>query len=480
MHSSWYIKNARLVDPASNRDSIGDLFIQNGVFAPLPINHSALPRDCTVIDAAGLVAAPGLIDLHVHLRQPGNEAAETVETGCRAAVQGGFTTIVAMPNTNPAMDCPSEIEALATRAAAANLARVLPAPCITLNRSGHALTDIEALARAGAVAFTDDGCTVTNTALMEEAMRRAAATGHPLMDHALDPRLAGNGVMHEGPRSQTLNLPGIPSEAETTIVARDIRLAETTGGAIHIQHLSAGESVTLIRNAQQRGLRVTAELTPHHLALTDDDVRPDRADAFKMNPPLRSSADRKELIRGLVDGTIACFATDHAPHTAALKARGFSGAPFGVVGLETAVGVTFSLLVRKELLSLTDWVARWTTGPAAILGLPAPSLAPGQPANLVLLDLNTEWTVQADTFASKSRNTPFEGWSLQGRAVMTFRDGIQVFSSSLPHQPFPINHSPSTIPKETSSSWALWEPAKPRWANNWPTDSTWSSSIWTI
>lgn len=452
MNPSWYIKNARIVDPVSNRDFIGDLFIQNGVFAPLPIlhqpltiNHSSLPPDCTVIDGTNLVAVPGLIDLHVHLRQPGNEAAETVETGCRAAVQGGFTTIVAMPNTNPALDCPAEIATLATRAAAANLARVLPAPCITRNRAGHALTDIEALARAGAVAFTDDGCTVTNTSLMEEAMRRATATGHPLMDHALDPHLAGNGVMHDGLRSQTLNLPGIPSKAETAIVARDIRLAETTGGAIHIQHLSAGESVRLIRNAQQRGLRVSAELTPHHLALTDDDVRPDCADAFKMNPPLRSFTDREELIHGLVDGTIACFATDHAPHTAASKARGFTGAPFGVIGLETAVGVTFSLLVRKGLLSLTDWVARWTTGPAAILGLPPPSLALGQPANLVLLDLNTEWTVHADSFASKSRNTPFEGWSLQGRAVMTFRDGIQVFSSSINHQPSTINPSQKNI-----------------------------------
>ncbi len=474
MQPSWYIKGPRLVDPASGRTSTGDLFIQNGVFAPLPIAHcpfppphqpstinhcpSTIPPNCTVIDATNLVAVPGLIDIHVHLREPGNEAAETVASGSLAAVRGGFTTIVAMPNTNPALDCPSEISALSARAAAANLARILPAPCITLERAGQTLTDIEALSRAGAIAFTDDGCTVTNSNLMEEAMRRAAALGHPLMDHALDPHLAGKGVMHQGPRSRALNLPGIPSEAETSIVARDIRLAGATGGAIHIQHLSAGESVSLIRDAQRRGLRVTAELTPHHLALTDDDVRADRPDLFKMNPPLRTHADRTELIQGIIDGTISCFATDHAPHTAKSKALGFSGAPFGVIGLETAVGVTFSLLVRKGLLSLQDWVARWTTGPAAILGLPAPSLAPGHPADLTLLDLNTEWTVRAETCASKSRNTPFDGWILTGRATHTFRDGHLVFilpseisnlKSHIPpslHQPSTLNHQPSTIP----------------------------------
>jgi dihydroorotase len=398
------------------------------------------------------VAVPGLIDLHVHLREPGNEAAETVASGSQAAARGGFTTIVAMPNTNPALDCPAEVAALSARATAANLARVLPAPCITVERAGHALADIEALSRAGAIAFTDDGCTVTNPTLMEEAMRRAAAVGHPLMDHALDPRLAGKGVMHEGPRSKALNLPGIPSEAETTIVARDIHLAETTGGAIHIQHLSSGESVDLIRDAQRRGLRVTAELTPHHLALTDDDVRADQPALFKMNPPLGSHADRESLVRGIIDGTIACFATDHAPHTAKSKALGFAGAPFGVIGLETAVGVTFSFLVRKGLLSLRDWVARWTTGPAAILGLPTPSLAIGCPANLTLLDLNSEWTVHSDSFASKSRNCPFDGWTLHGQATHTFRNGHIIFSreSKIFNPPLPESHG-SRLTAHTSS-----------------------------
>lgn len=420
MPSSWYIKAARIVDPATRRDSTGDLFIRNGVFASPP---EELPSGCKVIDAAGLTAVPGLIDLHVHLREPGGEAAETVATGCLAAVRGGFTTIVAMPNTNPPMDDPVQLQALASRAAACNRCRVLAAPCITRGRAGQELTDFNALAKAGAVAFTDDGSTVSDAALLTEALRQAAAVDRPVMDHALDPAIAGSGVMHEGVRSHTLGLPGIPSEAENVIVARNIALVQATRGSMHIQHLSTGQSVDMIREALRRGLNVSAELTPHHIALTDDDVLADRADQFKMNPPLRSRSDREALQQGIADGTISCFATDHAPHTAEAKARGFLGAPFGVIGLETAVGITHSLLVAKGLMSLLDWAARWTLGPAAVLGLPAPRLAPDCPADLTLLDLDSIWTVRADAFASKSRNTPFDGWSLCGQAVYTFCNG---------------------------------------------------------
>ncbi len=420
MHASWYIQGARIVDPASGRDAPGDLFLANGVFAPVP--HTP-PAGCKVIRAAGLTAIPGLIDLHVHLREPGNEAAETVASGCLAAVRGGFTTIVAMPNTTPPLDTPAQLEALSARAAAAGLCRVLPAPCVTEGRAGRKLADLPALAGAGAVAFTDDGSTVGDSALLAEALRVAAALRLPILDHALDPKIAGRGVMHEGARSRELGLPGIPSEAETSIVARNLALAEQTGGAMHIQHLSAREAVALIRTARSRGVRASAELTPHHLALTDEDVLPDRADCHKMNPPLRGRADREALREGIADGTISCLATDHAPHTADAKARGFQGAPFGIIGLETAVGVTFSHLVAAGLMPLSDWVARWTTGPAAVLGLPPPTLVPGTPADLTLLDLDTPWTVQPATFASKSRNTPFEGWSLRGRAAYTFCRG---------------------------------------------------------
>jgi dihydroorotase len=420
----FLIKSVRILDPVAKIDAIRDLFIENGRFSEVP---NPLPPDLKIIDAQGLAAAPGFVDLHVHLREPGNEAAETVSSGCLSAARGGFTTIVVMPNTNPPLDSPVEVQALASRARAAGLIHVLPAPCITRNRSGHEVADLAALDQAGAVAFTDDGCTVSNDAVMESAMREAAQLHRPIMDHALDPKLAGHGVMHDGHASKQLGLPGIPSEAETVTVARDIRLSRKTGCAIHIQHLSAAGSVELIRTAQKDGLPVTAELTPHHLALTDTDVDPSKPECYKMNPPVRSEADRAALIQGLLDGTLTCFATDHAPHTAATKAKGFLTAPFGVVGLETAVGITYTLLVKKGLMTALDWVAHWTTAPARIIGLPPPSLAIGAPANLVLLDLNSEWVVNPDDFASKSRNTPFSGWRLTGRAVMTFCDGRLIF-----------------------------------------------------
>ena len=420
MKTCWHIRNARIVDPAAGRDTTGDLFIQDGHFAPIP---PSFPPDTVTVDARGLVAAPGFIDLHVHLREPGNEAAETVETGSRAAARGGFTTIVAMPNTTPALDSPEQVQALRKRAEDCGLVRVLPAPCISRRRTGGELTDFNRLVQCGAVAFTDDGSTVSSDSVMAAALRLARTLNRPVLDHALDPHLAGHGVMHAGARSQALGLAGIPSEAETRIVERDIRLAAETGGAMHIQHLSAAGSVTLIREAARRGLRVTGELTPHHLALIDTDVTLEHADRFKMNPPLREASDRAALIEAIIDGTLACFATDHAPHTPAAKAKGFTGAPFGVVGLETAVGVTYSLLVKRGLMSLADWITRWTAGPAGIIGHPAPTLTVGAPADLVLLDLTNEWTVRAADFASRSRNTSFEGWTLTGHAVRTFCGG---------------------------------------------------------
>ena len=422
MKDCFYIRGGRVLDPARGQDAVGDLCIQKGVIVPCP---ARVPPGARVIDAAGCGGVPGFIDLHVHLREPGNEAAETVATGTRAAARGGFTTIVAMPNTRPALDSPAEIRALAKRAAG-GFARVLPAPCLTHGREGLELADIDALATAGAVALTDDGATVADDALMAEAMRRAARANLPVCDHALDPVLAGKGVMHEGEWSRKWGLPGIPSEAESRTVARDIRLAEAAGCALHIQHVSAAESVQLIREAVRRGVRVTAEATPHHLALTDADVRPEDA-RFKMNPPLRGEADRIVLLEAVADGTLTTLATDHAPHTAAAKAKGFVEAPFGVIGLETAIGVTYAILVKSGRISLADWVRRWTTGPARVLGRPAPSLAVGAPADVAVLNLTDEWTVRADDFVSLSRNTPFEGWRLTGRAMATFCGGKQTW-----------------------------------------------------
>ncbi len=419
------IQAGRVVDPATGRDETADVFVTDGRVQDRP---PSLPPGTRVIDAHNRVVVPGFIDLHVHLREPGNEASETVLTGCRAAARGGFTTIVAMPNTKPPLDSPAELRQLDQRAIGAAAVRVLAAPCITRGRAGIEVADLEALAEAGAVAFTDDGATVPDADVMAAAMRRSALLNRLVMDHALDAGLAGQGVMHEGEWSRHFGLPGIPAAAEHLIVARNIRLAEQTGCAVHIQHVSIAESVRLIREARRRSVPVSAEVTPHHLALTDSDVRPDDPRRFKMSPPLGSLADCLALREAVADGTIEAFATDHAPHTAESKARGFLAAPFGVIGLETAVGVTYTTLVLHGLMPLLDWVARWTTGPARLLGRAAPTLAPGAVADITVLDVDNEWSVAPAGFASKSRNTPFDGWLLQGRAVCTVCDGRIVWT----------------------------------------------------
>ena len=418
MDNVFHIRGGRLFDPLSGIDQVSDLYIRNGLIqASLPGSGAA-----TLIDASGLTIVPGLIDLHVHLREPGGEESETVQSGSAAAARGGFTTVVAMPNTRPPCDTPEEVQATLKRARHTGLAHVLPSACITAGRQGIALADLDALACAGAVAFTDDGNTVADAGLMAEAMRKARRLGLPVMDHALDPALAGDGVIHEGSASRRLGLPGIPSSAEVRIVERDIDLCRQTGCAVHIQHISCAESVELIRRARKEGLHLSAEATPHHLALTDDDIPGNDAN-FKMNPPLGSAGDRDAILSALIDGTIRAFATDHAPHAADFKAKGFLSAPFGVVGLETAVGVTYTLLVESGRMPLADWLKCWTSGPAMVLGLPAPSLSPGSPADLAILDLHTEWTVEPGTFASRSTNTPFTGWRLFGRSVCTFASG---------------------------------------------------------
>lgn len=300
---------------------------------------------------------------------------------------------------------------------------------MTVARAGLEPTEADALRDAGAVALTDDGGTPPDREIVRAVLLKARAAGLPIMDHAQDPARERRGVMHEGARSRALGLPGIPAEAEVDIVRRDIELAEETGCAVHLQHLSAAGSVDLLRAALKRGAPVTAELTPHHLALTDDDVRADDANG-KMNPPLRGTEDRQALQTALIDGTIGALATDHAPHTAESKARGFLNAPFGVVGLETAVGVTYTKLVREAGMDPVEWVRRWTTGPAAVIGRPAPSLTPGAIADLVLLDLRTPWKVESARFRSRSRNTPFGGRTLFGRAVCAWRDGVVVWNEA--------------------------------------------------
>ena len=416
----WLFKGGRVLDPASGRDAVADLAVADGVIA----DPASLRGPTEEVDAAGLWILPGAIDMHVHLREPGNEEAETVESGCRAAARGGFTTLGVMPNTRPPMDSPGEVGALLARGEAAGLARLIPCACLTRGRAGREAADLEALARAGARAFTDDGSTIPDEGLLREVMRRAAALGLAVLDHALDP--AARGHLHEGAKSKALGLPGIPASAEIRIVERDIRLAAETGCAVHIQHVSARESADLIRAARRSGLRVTGEATPHHLALTDADI-PDADTRFKMSPPLRTAKDRDALRLALIEGAIGVLATDHAPHAAAAKARPFAEAPNGVIGLETALAVTHGILVRDGGLSPLEWARRWTCGPAEVLGLPPPSLESGRPADVTLFDPARRWTVRADCFASRSRNTPFEGWVLTGLPVLTLRAGKAAF-----------------------------------------------------
>jgi dihydroorotase len=420
-----YIRGARVVDPAADRDDVADLYVEDGRLATVP---GRVPPGCRVIEASGLVAAPGFWDLHVHLREPGGEASETIASGSACAARGGFTTIVAMPNTRPAIDTPELVNRVLEEGRRVGLTRVLTTACITRERAGAAPTHLEDLAAAGVAAFTDDGCTVQDDAVMEAAMRRIQALGGVLMDHAQDKVVEAQGVMHDGTYARRHGLPGIPSSAEEGIIRRDIETAERTGCRLHVQHVTSHQGMTLLREAVARGAPVTWEVTPHHLALTDADVRPDDAN-FKMNPPLRAAEDRAALLEAVTEDGHAVLATDHAPHAPEAKARGFVEGPFGVLGLETAMGLTYDLLVAGGRISLADWVRRWTVNPAAALGHPPPSLAVGRPADLVLIAAGAPWTYQVGRTASRSRNSPFDGWSLGARAVLTVLGGKVVWNA---------------------------------------------------
>lgn len=424
MSAVWKISGGRVIDPVAGSDEVRDLWLAGGrICDRLP---GAAGSGARVLDARGKVVVPGFIDLHVHFREPGNTEAETISAGSAAAVAGGFTTVVTMPNTTPPVDTADRVAWQCAEGTRIGKVRVLPAGCITVGRKGQEVADMAGMFRAGAVAFTDDGATVADAGIMRRAMSEAARLGVPVMDHALDPGLAGRGVMREGRVSQSLGLAGIPDAAEVEVVARDVRLAAETGATVHIQHVSSAGAIRHIRETRSRGLPVSGEATPHHLALCDEDVRPDRADAYKMNPPLGSRADREALLAAVAEGSISVLATDHAPHRAADKARGFVDAPFGVVGLETAVGVTFTALVKTGRMPILEWVRRWTVGPAAVIGISPPSLSDGAVADVVVLDIEDGWIVDPEQFASKGRNTPFSGWRLHGRAVRAFVGGEMV------------------------------------------------------
>jgi len=395
------------------------LAVEDGLVVPSPRHPGAHAR---VFDARGAVVAPGLVDLHVHLREPGQSAKETIETGTRAAAAGGFTSIACMPNTDPIVDTPAWIEWIRRRAEGAAHCDVLPIAAVTVGQKGEQLAPLEALARAGAVAFSDDGRPVTSAAMMRRALEYAKPTGLPIICHEEDPTLKGDGVMHEGFTATRLGLRGIPAAAESVMCRRDADLAELTGGRVHFAHLSTRASFDALRDAKRRGLAVTGETCPHYWVLTDEAVG-DYDTHAKMNPPLRSEADREACIAAIADGTIDCFATDHAPHTADEKARPFTDAPFGIVGLETALALTLTHLVRPGHLGLTRALELWTDSPRRAFGLPPVSVEAGSRADLVIFDPESSWTVDPEAFQSKGRNTPFAGWRLEGRVLATMLAG---------------------------------------------------------
>jgi dihydroorotase len=418
---SLLIRNGRVVDPASSLDAVADVLITGGrierVGRDLPV-----AAETTILDATGKLVCPGFIDIHVHLREPGYEYKETVASGTRAAAAGGFTAVACMANTHPVNDNRSITDYIRAKAAVEGVVRVYPIGAVTRGLGGEELAELAELAEAGCVAFSDDGKCVMNASLYRRAMEYTLPFGAPIISHAEDHHLSRGASMNEGVVSTELGMPGAPAAAEDIMVARDILLAELTGAHVHIAHLSTAGAVRLVRDAKARGVRVTAEVTPHHLLLTEDAVRTFDANA-KMNPPLRSKRDTEVLLEALVDGTIDCIATDHAPHAGSEKEGEFDRAAFGIVGLETAVGLMLDRLVRPGALPLATLISRLSRDPARLLGLPGGSLAPGAAADLTLLDPAAEWTVDPAKFASRSRNTPFGGWTVTGRPWKTIVGG---------------------------------------------------------
>ena len=414
------LKGGRVIDPANAVDAILDVVITDGRIDR--VGTASGMKGAEILDVAGKVVCPGFIDIHVHLREPGLEYKETIATGTRAAAAGGFTAVACMANTQPVNDNRSITDYILAKARREGAVRVYPIGAVTRGLEGKELAELAELAEAGCVAFSDDGKCVMNAALYRRAMEYTLPFGAPVISHAEDGHLAHGAAMHEGVVSTELGIPGAPAAAEDVMVARDILLAELTGAHVHIAHLSTAGAVRLVREAKARGVRVTAEVTPHHLVLTDEAVRSFDGNT-KMNPPLRGRRDVEALLEALADGTIDCVATDHAPHATSEKEGEFDHAAFGIVGLETAVSVLLDRLARPGTVPLTTLVSRLTRDPARLLNLPGGSLTPGAAADVTVLDLEARVTVDPATFRSKSRNTPFAGWTLVGAPVMTIVGG---------------------------------------------------------
>ncbi|HXY60840.1 MAG TPA: dihydroorotase, partial [Chthoniobacterales bacterium] len=424
--SAAIIRNGRIIDPANKRDDRGDVYINNGVIVASKSDIRNPKSEIEEIDAKGLIISPGLIDIHVHLREPGFSHKETIASGARAAAAGGFTTIVCMPNTSPAADNPATIAWIKDRAAEAACVNVLPTGAISKNIAGEELASIGSLGRAGVVAITDDGHCVQNHELMRRAVEYARMVGLPVLDHCQDYNLVGNGVVNEGYWSTLLGLPGWPAAGEEAIVMRNILLAELCDHHIHCQHISAAGSVRLIREARKRGVKISGEVCPHHIALTDEAIQNFDTNC-KMNPPLRSKSDVAAIIEGISDGTLSILCSDHAPHAGFEKEVEFDQAPFGIVGLETELGLFINSLVHQHRkIDIQRLIEMYTVEPARLLNLQAGTLSVGAAADITIIDPDLEWTVRVDQFESLSRNSPFDGWKLKGRAVRTIVAGKTV------------------------------------------------------
>jgi dihydroorotase len=417
------IRGGRVIDPAQNIDRIDDVLVRDGLV--VSIGHDGgqpLGRADETIEAGGLIVAPGLVDMHVHLREPGREEDETIETGTRAALAGGFTSVACIPNTEPPIDTQAAVEFIHQKAARADTCNVFVVACVSRGREGKELAEIGRLVEAGAVAFSDDGAPVYDAELMRRALEYCRMFDKPILAHEEVLELSRGGVMNEGLVSLMLGLPGMPAAAEDVMIGRDIALAEATSGRVHVMHVSTAGGVALIRDAKRRGARVTAEACPHHFTLTDESLRGFDSN-YKMSPPLRTAADVEAIIEGLVDGTIDCIATDHAPHAREKKMLELDRAPFGILGLETAVGLSVTRLVATGRIGWPRLIESLSTLPARILGINRGTLRPGAVADITLIDPERSWTVDINTFRSKSINSPFHGWTLRGRAVATIVGG---------------------------------------------------------
>lgn len=420
------IKNGQLINPSENLDKVMDIFVEDGIIKEKA--ESIEKQADTVIDAAGCYVMPGLIDLHVHFRDPGLTYKEDIETGSKAAAKGGFTTVCCMPNTKPVVDNVETVKYIIEKGEKTGLTNVLPVGAVTKNMAGIEITDVEELKKAGICAISEDGKSVMNSGVYRKAMKNAAKANVPVLAHCEDINLVEGGVINLGDKSSELGVKGISNAVEDVIAMRDIMLAKETGATLHLCHCSTKDSVEMVKRAKEEGIKVTAEVCPHHFSMCSDDITSNDGN-FKMNPPLRAREDMEALIKGLQDDIMDVISTDHAPHSAEEKAKDLEHAPFGIVGLETSVALTVTNLVKKGYLTPMQMAAKMSYNPAKVLGIPKGTLDEGKIADITIIDPDKEYTIDANTFESKGKNTPFDGYKVSGEVEYTILNGKVVYSN---------------------------------------------------